>query len=182
MPSDFTNWIEHLADEQTIAPIAISAADPHGNISFYPLADFSPELAAIRWAKKRRVPIVPFDLSAGAQVTETKRERLEEAIRTWSEKQRVGPKLSDYSAEHSTNSRSLMQELLARTYSEDSGKLWERLIETPGMLADPESIRRAALLFGWPCAKIAQAFRYAIYCGNLQCGRRFAKLQSTVWL
>ncbi len=42
-----------------------------------------------------------------------------------------------------------MQELLARTYSEDSGKLWERLIETPGMLADPESIRRAALLFGW---------------------------------
>ncbi len=50
MPSDFTDWIEHLADEQTVAPVAISAADPHGNISFYPLADFSPELAAIRWA------------------------------------------------------------------------------------------------------------------------------------
>ncbi len=65
MPFDFTDWIEHLADEQTIAPVANSAADPQGNISFYPLADFSPELAAIRWAKKHRVPIVPFDLSAG---------------------------------------------------------------------------------------------------------------------
>ncbi len=149
MPSDFCDWIEHLADEQTVAPVAISAADPHGNISFYPLADFSPELAAIRWASKHRVPVVPFDLSAGAQVVESKIERLDEAINSWMDQQPSGPQQANESASHSSSSRTLLQDLLARTYSEDTGQLWERLIETPGMLGDPESVRRAALLFGW---------------------------------
>jgi Mg-chelatase subunit ChlD len=149
MPSDFSDWIEHLADEQTVAPVAISAADPHGNIFFYPLADFSPELVAIRWAKKHRVPIVPFDLSAGAQVVESKIERLDEAIRAWMEQQPSGRKQASESTSQSSSPRTLLHELLARTYSEDTGQLWERLIETPGMLGDPESVRRAALLFGW---------------------------------
>ena len=144
MPSDFSDWIEHLADEQTVAPVAISAADPNGNISFFPLADFSPELAAIRWASKHRVPIVPFDLSAGAQVVEAKRERLDQSIDNWIEQQQ-----SSELAACSSSSKSLLQRLLDRTYSEDTGQLWERLIETPGMMSEPESVRRAALLFGW---------------------------------
>jgi Family of unknown function (DUF5682) len=149
MPSDFADWIEHLADEETVAPVAISAADPLGNISFYPLADFSPELAAIRWAKRNRVPVVPFDLSAGAQVVESKRVRLDEAICAWREKQASRPQLANESTPNSSSSRNLLQKLLARTYSEDTGQLWERLIETPGMVGDSESVRRAALLFGW---------------------------------
>lgn len=149
MPSDFSDWIVHLADEQTVAPVAISAADPHGNISFYPLADFSPELAAIRWASKHRVPIVPFDLSAGAQVVESKIARLDQAMGTWRDQQLSNPQQAIESDPHSSKSKTLLQDLLARTYSEDTGQLWERLIETPGMLGDPESVRRAALLFGW---------------------------------
>ncbi len=149
MPSDFLDWIEHLADEQTVAPVAISAADPHGNISFYPLADFSPELVAIRWASKHHVPIVPFDLSAGAQVVASKIERLEEAMKTWMDHQHSGAQQANEPVSHSSSSRTLLQALLARTYSEDTGQLWERLIETPGMLGGPESVRRAALLFGW---------------------------------
>jgi Mg-chelatase subunit ChlD len=149
MPSDFSDWIEHLADEQTVAPVAISAADPQGNISFYPLADFSPELAAIRWANKHRVPIVPMDLSAGAHVVESKRERLNQAINNWIDQQRSSQNRANEASSHSSLSRTVLQELLARTHSEDTGQLWERLIETPGMLYDAESVRRASLLFGW---------------------------------
>ena len=143
MPSDFTDWIPYLADEETVAPIAISAADPQGNLSFYPLADFSPELAAIRWAHHHQIPLRPFDLSAGARVLESKAEAIHNLIATWLQKQPtsgLGPDEASPSA---------LQALLARTHSEDTGQLWERLIETPGMMEDPETIRRAALLFGW---------------------------------
>jgi hypothetical protein len=180
MPSDFSDWIEHLADEQTVAPVAISAADPHGNIFFYPLADFSPELVAIRWAKKHRVPIVPFDLSAGAQVVESKIERLDEAIRAWMEQQPSGRKQASESTSQSSSPRTLLHELLARTYSEDTGQLWERLIETPGMLGDPESVRRAALLFGWAVRENNSNIQLRDLLRR--CVKRFAKRQSKALL
>jgi Mg-chelatase subunit ChlD len=148
MPSDFSDWIEHLADEQTVAPVAISAADPEGNIAFYPLADFSPELVAIRWAKKNRVPVVPFDLSAGARILESKMAKLDDAMKAWIDQQQASE-----SALSSPLTTTMLENLLANTNSEDTGQLWERLIETPGMLEDPDSVRRAALLFGWSVRK-----------------------------
>ena len=48
LPADLQSWLEHVADEQTVAPIAISAVPRRGGMFFYPLADFSPELVAIR--------------------------------------------------------------------------------------------------------------------------------------
>ncbi len=98
--------------------------------------------------QKASSPIVPFDLSAGAK-SQKRREN------DWKKPSELGSRNSELGRSCPITRRAfdkvekLMQELLARTYSEDSGKLWERLIETPGMLADPESIRRAALLFGW---------------------------------
>jgi len=42
----------------------------------------------------------------------------------------------------------MLEELLRRTFSSDTGQLWERLVETPAIAADPESVRRAGLIFG----------------------------------
>jgi len=56
MPADFNAWLEYLADDETVAPVAISAASDNGDLAFYPLADFSPELVAIRWAFRNGCP------------------------------------------------------------------------------------------------------------------------------
>ena len=47
MPPDFEPWLEHLGKGDLEAPVALAACDETRLISFYPLADFSPELAAI---------------------------------------------------------------------------------------------------------------------------------------
>lgn len=133
MPADFNDWLQYLADDETVAPVAISAASDNGELAFYPLADFSPELVAIRWAFKQGVPVVACDLSVSAKV------KLEP------------PELPDDQLLHRSASleHRLLDELLRRTSSRDTGQLWERLVESPAMLADPESIRQAALMFGW---------------------------------
>ncbi len=125
MPADFNPWLEYLADQDTVAPIAISAANASGDLAFYPLADFSPELVAIKWAFKHSVPVVACDLSVSAKanlVVDT-------------------VELADPCL--------LLDELLRRTSSRDTGQLWERLVESPAMLADPDATRQAALMFGW---------------------------------
>lgn len=143
LPVDFADWLHFLTDEQTLAPIAISAADPFGNLAFYPLADFSPELNILRWAKEHHVPVVPMDLSAGAQVLPTKQHQINRLLeRSLASQKRPYPGDLPLSS-------SILERLLSKTYSFDTGQLWERLVETPGMLSEPESVRRAALLFGW---------------------------------
>ncbi|MGW2848528.1 DUF5682 family protein, partial [Streptomyces sp. NPDC001274] len=62
LPADFRPWLEHLADPGTVAPVALAGAGEGGRLSFYPFADFSPELAAIRWAAGRGVEVVCCDL------------------------------------------------------------------------------------------------------------------------
>ena len=63
MPPEFQPWLEYLGKDDLEAPVALAACDLTHLISFYPLADFSPELAAIRWAAKHHVPVIPCDLS-----------------------------------------------------------------------------------------------------------------------
>ncbi|MEW1696263.1 DUF5682 family protein [Streptomyces sp. NPDC091278] len=62
LPADFQPWLEHLADPATVAPVALAGAGEGGRLSFYPFADFSPELAALRWARDRGVEVVCCDL------------------------------------------------------------------------------------------------------------------------
>lgn len=143
LPVDFADWLPFLTDEQTTAPVAISAADPFGNLAFYPLADFSPELIILRWAKEHHVPVVPMDLSAGAQVLPSKQQQIHQLLEGLLALQQP-PHPGDM---HLCSS--FLERLLSKTYSTDTGQLWERLVETPGMLGEPESVRRAALLFGW---------------------------------
>ncbi|CAM5360705.1 VWA domain-containing protein OS=Streptomyces tendae OX=1932 GN=GUR47_02285 PE=4 SV=1 [Streptomyces tendae] len=62
LPADFQPWLPYLADPHTVAPVALSGAYEDGRLHFYPLADFSPELAAIRWARDRGAEVVCCDL------------------------------------------------------------------------------------------------------------------------
>ncbi|MFB7943172.1 DUF5682 family protein, partial [Streptomyces sp. NPDC056049] len=65
LPADFQPWLEHLADPETVAPVALAGAGEGGRLSFYPFADFSPELAAVRWARARGAEVVCCDLPLG---------------------------------------------------------------------------------------------------------------------
>ncbi|MCG5468920.1 DUF5682 family protein [Micromonospora sp. LAH09] len=51
LPADMQPWLTWLAHPDTQAPVALAAADggEGGPLAFYPFADFSPELAALRW-------------------------------------------------------------------------------------------------------------------------------------
>ncbi|MGW3651223.1 DUF5682 family protein [Streptomyces sp. NPDC000878] len=62
LPADFQPWLPHLADPRAVAPLALVGADEDGGLAFYPFADFSPELAAIRWARERGAEVLCCDL------------------------------------------------------------------------------------------------------------------------
>ncbi|PQO40595.1 VWA domain-containing protein [Bremerella cremea] len=132
MPPDFQSWLPHLGDPELVAPVALAACNRSELNSFYPLADFSPELVAIRWATKNGVPIIPCDLDlAGMHAAD-----------------HFIPNLDKHTDEAKV-SPSLQDEVMRRHETRDFGELWEKLVETPALNSSPEAIRRAALYFGW---------------------------------
>ena len=63
LPVDFEPWLPWLARPELEAPVALAGGRPGGeDLLFYPFADFSPELVAVRWAAAHGVRVVPFDL------------------------------------------------------------------------------------------------------------------------
>ncbi|MGW6843619.1 vWA domain-containing protein [Streptomyces sp. NPDC054958] len=62
LPAEFQPWLEHLADPETVAPVALAGTGEDGRLAFYPFADFSPELAAIRWARRSGASVICCDL------------------------------------------------------------------------------------------------------------------------
>jgi len=121
-------WLEWLGHPDLVAPVALAAARRDGRgLVFYPYADFSPELAALRWAVLAGVPARAFDLPVARSMDEPGR--------------RHGLRLTD-------DEGGLRR--LQRAYGvEDSEELWDRMIEAPGAGQEPEAVRRAALAFGW---------------------------------
>lgn len=136
LPVDFSDWTAFLSDVDTKPPVAISAASSNGDLAFYPLADFSPELIAIRWAHRKGIPVIPCDLSVSARFSDSEIDKV-------------------YPSRSGSEDNSILKEVLRKTQSLDVGQLWERLVETPSMAVDPETIRRAGLLFGWLIRKSA---------------------------
>ncbi|MFI6152785.1 DUF5682 family protein [Kitasatospora sp. NPDC051170] len=129
LPAEFQPWLDHLADERTTAPVALAAAPASGDETagpaFYPFADFSPELVALRWARRNGVPAVACDLPLAHR-----------AARTPGPGPGPRPGLGD----------ALRRRLTGRASDED---LWDRLVETAAPGSTPEAVRRAALLVGW---------------------------------
>ncbi|MFH8448264.1 DUF5682 family protein [Streptomyces fungicidicus] len=67
LPAEFQPWLPYLSDPRTVAPVALSGAYEDGRLRLYPLADFSPELAAIRWARDRGAEVICCDLPLAAR-------------------------------------------------------------------------------------------------------------------
>jgi hypothetical protein len=126
MPPDFVDWLAHLAKADLQSPVALAACDEARLVSFYPLADFSPELVAIRWAFANGVPIVPCDLDLAS----------------------LGA-IEDFPHESPQKTDQILPRLIRDFDVPDSAELWEKMVETPAVDSTPEAIRRAALLFGW---------------------------------
>ena len=130
LPAEFQPWLALLADEGTRAPVALAAAPASGPVdgdgpgpAFYPFADFSPELAALRWAARNGVEAVAFDLPLAAR-----REHRQGGGP-------AGPGVADA--------------LRTRLTGRPDEDLWDRLVETTAPGSTPEAVRRAALLVGW---------------------------------
>ncbi|CAM5662921.1 hypothetical protein SAURM35S_07364 [Streptomyces aurantiogriseus] len=139
LPAEMQEWLPWLGHEETRAPVALAAAPGDGSggagPAFYPFADFSPELAAVRWADRRGVPVIACDLPL--------------ADRAWGEGRRV-------SAEGG-GGPGLAAALRAGLTGRPGDDLWDRLVEATAPGSPPEALRRAALLTGWALRKDAAA-------------------------
>ena len=64
LPADSAPVLEWIADERLRPPVALLGYLPNdvSQAAFWPLADFSPEWQAARWAYARGVPAVPIDV------------------------------------------------------------------------------------------------------------------------
>ncbi|MFI5764078.1 DUF5682 family protein [Streptomyces sp. NPDC051563] len=136
LPADLQEWLPWLAHADTRAPVALAAVpatsgrDRAGDglgPAFYPFADFSPELVALRWAARHDVPVIACDLP----LSDPARHELRGPAGTGPE----GP--------------GLREALTARLTGRPGEDLWDRLVETSAPGSPPEALRRAALLTGW---------------------------------
>ncbi|MFH9348935.1 DUF5682 family protein [Kitasatospora sp. NPDC017646] len=134
LPAEFQPWLDRLSDEATEAPVALAAApagqDDSGGLAFYPFADFSPELVALRWARRNGVEAIACDLPLAHRTAPdgTRDRRPTEGP--------TAPGVAD----------ALRHRLTGRDSDED---LWDRLVETAAPGSTPDAVRRAALLVGW---------------------------------
>ncbi|MFI5669312.1 DUF5682 family protein [Streptomyces sp. NPDC051704] len=127
LPADFQPWLEHLADPETLAPVALAGTGREGGLAFYPFADFSPELAAIRWARARGAEVRCCDLPLTDPGWTTARSE-----------DPAAPSGSSYA-----------QALAASGTGRDGDDLWDRAVEVLAPGCAPEAVRRAALGVGW---------------------------------
>ncbi|CAM3134607.1 DUF5682 family protein [Stackebrandtia soli] len=68
LPTQLQPWLTWLSDPKTEAPVALAIAHQDGRrLGFYPFADFSPELAALRWAREHDIPAHAIDVSVDAE-------------------------------------------------------------------------------------------------------------------
>ncbi|MEU3450731.1 DUF5682 family protein [Streptomyces thermolilacinus] len=142
LPGETQEWLPWLAHEETRAPVALAAAsgDEGAGPAFYPFADFSPELAALRWAARHGVPVVACDLPLADRAWTGGRER---SARPSGVPGVPGPGLHDA--------------LRARLTGRPGDGLWDRLVEATAPGSSPEALRRAALLTGWALRRDAVA-------------------------
>ncbi|MFI5566984.1 DUF5682 family protein [Streptomyces sp. NPDC051740] len=138
LPAETQPWLPWLGHEETRAPVALAAAPGEGGDggpAFYPFADFSPELAAVRWAVRHGVPVVACDLPL--------------ADRAWTDGRRAPGT--------GAGAPGLATALRTRLTGRPGDDLWDRLVEATAPGSPPEALRRAALLTGWALREDAVA-------------------------
>ncbi|MET8859283.1 DUF5682 family protein [Streptomyces sp. NPDC004579] len=146
LPADFQSWLPHLAAPGTLAPVALAGAGENGRLGFYPFADFSPELAAVRWARDRGADVVCCDLPMSDPRWNTDGPFPSGDTRSAvAEEVPVAPPVSFGNA------------LAASGTGRDGDDLWDRCVEVLAPGSTPEAIRRAALGVGWALRSDAEA-------------------------
>lgn len=67
LPADSESVLRWIADPGLIGPVALlsTLAADSGRAAFWPLAEFSPEWQAVRWALEHDVPARPIDVPSG---------------------------------------------------------------------------------------------------------------------
>lgn len=154
LPADFASWLPHLAAPGTRAPVALAGAGTDGRLGFYPFADFSPELAALRWAHARGVEVICCDLPMDDP--------------GWSAPELPGSALPEHGRpDHARPAaRPYADGLAASGTGRDGDDLWDRTVEVRAPGATPEAVRRAALAVGWALRRDA-ADRGGVPAGDL---------------
>jgi len=146
LPVDFQPWLTHLGAPGTLAPVALAGAGADGRLGFYPFADFSPELAAVRWARERKVEVVCCDLPMADPRWRT------EGSAPSGDTRAVLAEAADRPAPPS-----FAQALTAAGTGRDGDDLWDRSVEVLAPGCAPESLRRAALGVGWALRQDAES-------------------------
>ncbi|NUW43277.1 vWA domain-containing protein [Nonomuraea rhodomycinica] len=138
LPADFQPWLEHLAAPETVAPVALAGTGADGRLGFYPFADFSPELVAVRWAWKRGAEVVCCDLPL-------------------SDGDWHAPGLSEPGPGAAVpRRRSFADALAASGTGREGDDMWDRAVEVLAPESEPEAVRRAALGVGWALRRDAE--------------------------
>ncbi|MFF3679548.1 DUF5682 family protein [Streptomyces sp. NPDC002120] len=168
LPADFQPWLEHLADPETVAPVALAGTDGEGRLAFYPFADFSPELAAIRWARRTGATVLCCDLPlpspgwtaepaepAPAGPTDPDPDPAGRAAPVPGQAKPAGPvpgqpdRAGAVPIPAAPRQRSFADALTAAGTGRDGDDLWDRAVEVLAPGCTPEAVRRAALGVGW---------------------------------
>ncbi|MFG2874802.1 DUF5682 family protein [Streptomyces sp. NPDC048337] len=157
LPADFQPWIEHLADPETEAPVALAGTGSDGSLAFYPFADFSPELAAIRWAHRSGATVVCCDLPLTAP-GRTARPGAPAPGPAAGQAPLPGARPAqgaDPAGEPGPGpgpeprGGSFADALSAAGTGREGDDLWDRAVEVLAPGCTPEAVRRAALGVGW---------------------------------
>ncbi|MER6319396.1 DUF5682 family protein [Streptomyces sp. NPDC001581] len=151
LPADFQPWLEHLADPETVAPVALAGTDGEGRLAFYPFADFSPELAAIRWARRTGATVLCCDLPLPSPGWTAEPAEPAPAGPTGPDPDRAPtPAESGFEPDAGApRGRSFADALSAAGTGRDGDDLWDRAVEVLAPGCSPEAVRRAALGVGW---------------------------------
>ncbi|WP_306329737.1 DUF5682 family protein, partial [Streptomyces venezuelae] len=140
LPADFQPLLEHLSDPETVAPVALAGTGEGGGLSFYPFADFSPELAAVRWARAHGVEVVCCDLPLSDPGW----------AREAPDADGVSPEVDEAAGAdvvgtaEATGRRSFASALAAAGTGRDGDDMWDRAVEVLAPGCSPEAVRRAA--------------------------------------
>ncbi|MGW0706328.1 DUF5682 family protein [Streptomyces sp. NPDC002643] len=164
LPADFQHWLPHLAAPGTLAPVALAGASEGGRLGFYPFADFSPELAALRWAREHGVEVVCCDLpmsdpawtggrssGAGAANGAGCPGPADDPDAPGSTANVVGEVVP------SVAPTAFAEALVAAGTGRDGDDLWDRGVEVLAPGCAPEAVRRAALGVGWALRRDAES-------------------------
>ncbi|MFE1877612.1 DUF5682 family protein [Streptomyces sp. NPDC059496] len=200
LPAEFQPWLEHLADPETVAPVALAGTGEDGRLAFYPFADFSPELAAIRWARAAGAAVVCCDLPLSDRgwthptAAPTGSPAADSAAapalgRGALSDQGSGQGAGQVSATAPDRGTvpaggSFADALTAAGTGRDGDDLWDRAIEVLAPGCTPEAVRRAALGVGWalradtnavPATDLArEAHMRSVIAGAVAAGHRVA--------